>query len=99
MCEHVEMPTVSTANTPLAKLLAARGITGAALAKAVGCGQASISRVVAGRTKDALLAQRIVDCLRANGEEFNELLLLYPERYQDWQPSTQPPAKTAGETT
>lgn len=80
------MPTISEADTPLNRLLVARGITQGALAKATGIGQASISRLANGRTKDAGLAERIVDYLDPKRATFNELLVLYPDRYPRWRP-------------
>jgi len=79
------MPTIN-GQTPLARLLAARGLTQQALAKLVGCGQASVSRLVNGKTSDPALAYRVVDVLDPARQHFNELFLLYPERFPDWQP-------------
>ncbi len=85
--------------TPLARLLVARRITQQQLAKAVHCGQASISRIVNGRTgADLAIVARIVDYLDPERAEFNELHLLYPQRFEDWRPAGAAPQQTAAET-
>lgn len=88
------MATIS-AQTPLARLLLARGLTQHTLAKATGCSQASVSRLINGLTADAQTARRVCDYLDPPRAQFNELLLLYPERFRDWEPNWETPTPTA----
>jgi transcriptional regulator with XRE-family HTH domain len=81
MLHTVEM----SSNSPLGRVLLARGLTQADFAKVVGCSQSSVCRAVSGRVNVALAA-KVVDALDPGRAHFNELLLLYPERYPDWQP-------------
>jgi len=74
--------------TPLYKLLVSRGLQQHVLAKAIGCGQASVSRLVNGKRQqiDADLAARIVDYLDPARAFLDEKHILYPDRYPDWSP-------------
>ena len=79
------MPAHSPSQSPLAKVMRARGIRQAELAETMGTGQSNISAVVVRGTRSRRFAERVLDAVDHDRKVLNELHLLYPERYPDWE--------------
>jgi len=68
--------------TPLKKLRRARGVTQAIVAEAVGIDQSSYHRIESGEGGLAGNAEKIAKYF---GSAINEQMILYPERYPDYE--------------
>lgn len=81
------MPYVRKLDTPLQRCLAAMGMTQSELARLTGLPIPTISRLCTGKfAPSRALAARVLDAIHPSREVFNELWLLYPERYAAWNP-------------
>lgn len=91
------MGSSSKAVTPLAKALRHLGRTQEATAAALGMRQGAFSKLVR-RCPRPVVAARVLDVVDPERRLLNELHLLFPERFPDYQPHGAAPSGTAGTT-